>query len=84
MPVKLETLKRIIKQIPFGTEKSLPAMPGYAINDLIQRYRIPAVEWGYFGSYIGIRTKKQTMVWKDQGHQLVFTGIINNDGTPVP
>lgn len=74
-----EELLKIIKQIEFGTEKRLPMMQGEAIKTVIQKYKIPAIKWGYGAQYIGVETKKQIIVWEDEGWRLIFMGIYNKD-----
>lgn len=74
-----ETLSEIINSIPFNTEKELPFMPGYAIKTVIEHYNIPAIKWGHDKDYIGIETKKQFIVWQDEGWRLVFIGLMNKE-----
>jgi len=72
-------LKKVIQEIKFGQEQSLPMSQGLAIKEVIRRYKIPAQEWGYSGSAIGVGTKKQRIVWRDKGTHLDFLGIIDKD-----
>lgn len=79
--LKQTSLKAIEKKIQWGTEETLPMMQGEAIKTVIDKYKIPATEWGYSGNYIGVGTNKQRIFWKDTGSSLVFSGILNRDGT---
>jgi hypothetical protein len=79
MTVSQKTLMQYIKKINFGTEKTLPLMPGSHINTLIGHYKIPAIKWGFDGSLIGIETKKQIMIWRDKGSHLEFMGLMNKE-----
>jgi hypothetical protein len=78
-----DKLKTIDKKIAWGTEKELPFSQGFAIKDVIKRYNIPAIQWGYVGTgtFIGVETKKQKMFWRDKGSTLEFLGILNKDGS---
>jgi len=70
-------LKEVLKKIKLGTEKSLPMSQGFALNKIIQKYKIPAKKWGYSGSAIAIETKMQKILWRDKGSHLEFLGIVN-------
>ena len=72
-------LKKLIREIKFGQEQSLPMCQGMAIKEVIKRYKIPAKEWGYSGSAIGVGTKKQRILWRDKGTHLDFLGIIDKE-----
>lgn len=74
-----EDLTEYVKNVPFGTETKLPFMQGYAINEVIKKYNIPAVAWGYFSDLIGVETKKQYILWRDEGWRLVFLGLVNKE-----
>ncbi len=74
-------LNKILSKIDLGTETKLPFSQGYAIKDVIKRYGIKAVEWGYGGNYIAVATNSQIMVWLDKGSELKFVGIKNKDGS---
>lgn len=78
-----DKLKTIDKKIAWGTEKTLPFSQGSAIKEVIQRYKIPAIKWGYAGTgkFIGVETNKQKMFWRDKGSELQFLGILNKDGS---
>jgi hypothetical protein len=81
--VKPTTLLKYIKSITFGNEQKLPFMPGSRINSLIEHYKIPAIQWGYEGSLIGIETKKQFMIWRDKGYCMEFKGLMNKSDMAV-
>ena len=68
--VSPKSLDRIIAKIPLGSETSLPMSQGMAIKEVIKQYKIPAIEWGYSGNYNAVATKKQIMVWNDNGTHL--------------
>jgi hypothetical protein len=74
-----EYLKKIIREMKFGQEKTMPMAQGYAINEVIKRYKIPAKAWGYSGSAIGVETNKQKILWRDKGTHLDFLGIVNKE-----
>lgn len=78
-----DKLKTIDKKIEWSTEKNLPLSQGSAIKEVISRYKIPAIQWGYVGTgaFIGVETKKQKMFWRDKGAELQFLGILNKDGS---
>jgi hypothetical protein len=78
-----EELKELISQIPFGTEREdLPFMQGWAIIEVIKKYSIPAIAWGYYKDLIGVETEKQYIVWRDEGWRLVFLGLMNKECAP--
>ena len=70
-------LKKLIKEMKFGQEKTMPMAQGMSINEVIKRYKIPAKAWGYNGSAIGVETNKQKILWRDRGTHLDFLGIVN-------
>jgi hypothetical protein len=70
-------LKSKIKKIKWGTEKNMPFSQGWAINEVIKTYKIPAKKWGYEYDTIGVQTKKQYILWKDNGGNLEFLGLVN-------
>ena len=72
-------LKKLIRDIQFGQERSLPFSQGWAIKEVIKKYKIPVKEWGYSGSAIAVGTKKQRMLWRDKGTHLDFLGIVNKE-----
>ena len=74
-----EYLKKVLREIKFGQEQSLPMSQGLAIKEVIKRYKIPAQKWGYSGSAIGVETKRQRILWRDRGSHLDFLGIIDKD-----
>jgi len=78
-----DKLKTIDKKIEWSTEKNLPFSQGSAIKEVIARYKIPAIKWGYVGTgqFIGVETNKQKMFWRDKGSELQFLGILNKDGS---
>jgi len=64
--------------------ESFPASPGYLIIELIKRYKIPFKAIGYYHNIVGIKTKKQAMLWRDTGMGATFLGLINlNNNTIV-
>ena len=71
---KLKVYKRKIK---WGTPKSMPFSQGWAINQVIKTYNIPAIKWGWNYDVIGLQTKKQYLFWRDNGGNLSFLGLIN-------
>ena len=72
-----KTLESYRAKIKWGTERSLPAGQGMAIQSVIREYKIPAIRWGYYGSLIGVETKKQIIIWRDRGTHLDFKGVID-------
>jgi len=74
-----KTLQSYKNKIKWTTERNLPMMQGSLINELISRYGIPAIAWGYDGSLIGIETRKQYLIWRDKGGMAEFKGIINKE-----
>lgn len=72
-----KTLQKYKNEIKWGQQEELPMTQGLAITNVIERYDIPAKQWGYSGSLIGIETKKQYLFWRDRGSELEFKGIIN-------
>lgn len=70
-------IRELAKQIEWGTQKSLPMCQGMAIQAVIERYNIPAKEWGYHFDKIGVKTNKQMIFWKDTGIGVSFIGIID-------
>lgn len=84
--MKPETIKATMKKIDWIVCKdfNLPRMPmsqGLLIKHLIEHYKIPFKQVGYFQDIVGIRTKRQTMLWKDTGIGARFLGIVNEDGS---
>lgn len=81
--MKPETLKKELKKIEWYicedfTLPELPACQGLLIKHLIEHYKIPFKQVGYHMDIVGIRTNKQTMMWKDNGIGARFLGIIDN------
>lgn len=74
-----QDLKDLINQIPLNTETELPFSQGMAIKTVIDTYNIPVIKWGYYQDIIAVATKKQVMVWKDEGWRLVFIGLIDKE-----
>lgn len=76
-------LTTVDSKINWSSDKNMPFSQGYAINQLIKTYKIPAIKWGFAGSgkYIGIETNNQKMFWHDKGSSLKFLGILNKDGS---
>lgn len=74
-----EDLKDLINQIPFNTEKDLPFSQGYAIIEVIKKYEIPAIAWGYTQDLIGVETNRQYILWRDEGWRLVFLGLMDKE-----
>lgn len=74
-----EDLKECISQIPFNTEDDLPFMQGWALVEVVRKYNIPAIAWGYTQDLIGIETEKQYIVWRDEGWRLVFLGLMDKE-----
>jgi len=70
-------LRKYVKQVKWGTQKSMPFSQGWAINKVIEEYKIPAKKWGYYVDIIGVETKKQFIFWKDGGSELEFLGLVN-------
>ena len=70
-------LRILRKKVKWGKQKSLPFSQGWVINDMIKRYKIPAVRWGYDYDVIGIETKKQFIFWKDNGGTVDFLGLLD-------
>lgn len=77
MKSKESTLLGYKSKIKWSDSKSMAFSPGFAINSVIKRYKIPAKKWGYSGSIIGVETNKQFMFWKDSGYSLEFKGLLN-------
>ena len=70
-------LKKLIKNIKWGTQKEMPFSQGWVVNEMIKRYKIPAKKWGYDNDIIGIETKRQRILWKDQGGRVDFLGLVD-------
>ena len=82
--VNKKTLLNYKNKIEFHKLKdglSMPMSQGSLINELMKRYKMPAVAVGWHFDLIGIETKKQFMIWKDIGSHAEFLGLINKDGT---
>lgn len=78
-------LKSLVKKVRWTTQKTnLPMSQGWAINELIKLYRIPAKSWGWAGSTIGLETNKQYLFWKDNGGELEFLGLVNKSVAANP
>ena len=75
----ITTLESYRNKIKFGTERTMPMIPGENIKALVKEYKIPVIRWGYSGSLIGIETKKQIIIWRDKGSHLEFKGLINKE-----
>lgn len=81
--MKQETVKEYTRKIEWQVCKdfNLPEMPacqGILIKHLIEHYKIPFKAVGYHMDIVGIRTNKQTMLWKDTGIGARFLGILDN------
>lgn len=81
--MKPETLKKLLKKVEWFVCKdyTLPRMPmsqGLLIKHLIEHYKIPFKEVGYHMDIVAIKTKKQTIAWKDNGVGARFLGIVDN------
>ena len=63
--------------------EKFPASPGYLLIELIKRYKIPFKALGYHHNIVGIRTKKQAMLWRDTGIGATFLGLINLDNNTI-
>ena len=84
--MKESTLKSYEKKIEWlDCEKvdKLPFSQGYLINELFKTYfegKCRVIQVGYHLDVVGIKTKSQTMLWRDNGIGAKFLGILNNDG----
>lgn len=81
--MKEETVRQYIGKIDWIKCKdfNLPEMPacqGILVKHLIEHYKIPFKQVGYYLDIVGIRTKRQTMLWKDTGIGARFLGIFDN------
>jgi len=86
--MKPETIKKYAKKIDWIVCEDfefprMPASQGYLLLELIKRYKIPFKQVGYHMDIVGIKTKKQTMLWKDTGIGARFLGLINHDDNSV-
>ena len=75
--MKEARIKYYIDKIDWGEHETLPMMPGEAIKAVIKEYNMPAKAWGYFHNVIGIETKKQQILFKDDGTGISFLGLYN-------
>jgi hypothetical protein len=83
--MKKETLIKHYKSIKFvdcpeydlKAIESFPASPGYMLIELIKRYKIPFKALGYYHDIVSIKTKNQSMLWRDSGTHATFLGIVN-------
>jgi len=57
----------------------LPMSPGILIQELIKRYKIFPQRVGYnpLMGHVSIETKKQFILWRDNGVGAEFLGLIN-------
>ncbi len=74
---KKTTLQSYKRKIKWTNKTDMPFGQGWAINEVIKRYKIPAKRWGYWHSIIGVETNKQYIFWKDLGGELEFKGLLN-------
>ena len=79
MVLKQASLQSLSKKVKWGTEKKMAFSQGFAINTVIKRYKIPAIKWGHSFNVIGVETNKQQMFWRDNGGELVFLGLLDNE-----
>ena len=77
MVLKESSLRAIDRKIDWGRHEDMPMVQGMGINEVIKRYKIPAMAWGWSGSHIGVETKKQKIFWLDEGTHLKFLGMLN-------
>jgi len=74
----VKTLKAYADKIMWSNVgDSLPFSQGFLINEVIKRYHIPVKRVGWHFNHIAVETKKQIILWKDQGSHAEFMGIIN-------
>lgn len=79
--VSQETLKKYAKDLTYYNVKDkprLPMAPGILIQELIKRYKIPALIVGHNPrmGHIAIETKKQLVLWRDTGVGAELMGVI--------
>lgn len=77
--VNEETLKKYNEKIEYHLLQQKPKMPmsqGFLINEVIQRYKIPAIAVGWHFDHIGVETPKQFILWRDTGVGAELLGII--------
>ena len=87
--MRKETLLKTEKKIDWYwcenyTLPSLPMSQGLLIKHLIEHYKIPFKKVGYYMDIVGIKTKRQTMLWKDNGIGARFLGMITDDEVELP
>lgn len=83
--MKQETLKNYYNKIKWVScpdfslkpIENFPASQGYLIIELIKRYKLPFKALGYYTGIVGIKTKRQAMLWRDTGIGATFLGIID-------
>lgn len=84
--VDKETLLKYQKDIEYHKIKpglKMPMSPGILIQELIKRYKMPALAVGYNPrmGHVAVETKKQFVLWRDNGVGAELLGVINKDGS---
>jgi hypothetical protein len=78
--VDSETLKRYNKKIKYLKVQQglrLPMSQGLLIEEIIKRYKIPAIAVGYHYDHVGIETPSQYILHRDNGVGAEFMGVID-------
>lgn len=81
--VKKHPEGHILKGSGWAWHNEMPMIPGVLIKEVIERYKLPAKEFGWFTDMFGVRTNKQEFFWKDTGCGATFLGILNREDGKV-